>query len=610
MSSQGPEVRVRLVTDDQATISVEQLREALKGSHEEAEGVRKQGEGLTASLLKANLYTKLISGGADLIAEGIKESWEMGEKLADAAAEAADEMNQQVRESTGLMSLMDRGQHSMGEVYEYAKDVREELSAAGTAAGVSTASMQQMFDQVIERGSRSTEEAKELTEQMAEVGKVIPAGMEGLAQGFNMMELGIVRARNPLVQLIASTGVLKGNAHEVAKALMAMSPAEQMEKATDAIKRQADILKKGDASSIAMPTLPELRASFGNLREGFLEAVGEPLLHHVIPPLAQLRDYLLAHKEEIADFGTAVSRTLTQTVDMISALSQGIYSGVVKNWHHASEEFHKIFGDWMSAWDYASEHTDEIKRDFEDIGSKIVDAFSTVARYVKAAAEVAMDLNDMEHFQRPGTSRAVIGGTAAAQGANLFGPEAQKNLDDSIAKYRQLAAEAHFSSDQADKYVEGLRASFERRQEWASKVASNVDAQNVDQVSLAINSAKKAQDVASESYAFDMIARSDSMTKALMTGAIQVDGGFDALYKVIEEQSPELRKKIDSFRNTLAGVGIKGQAPSVNFYGSHFSIKQDFRDQDPDRIMQVFKRDLAREATSRRQSRTAGAFGL
>jgi hypothetical protein len=438
----------------------------------------------------------------------------------------------------------------------------------------------------------------------------VPAGMEGLAQGFNMMELGIVRARNPLIQLIASTGVLKGNAHDVAREMQHMTPAQQIEKANEAIRRQAEILKKGGEAGLGMPTLPEIKASLGNIREGFLEAAGQPMLNHIIPALSELRDYLLAHKEEIEEFGTEVGNATAKVIDFVENATEGLYHGIVKNWHVLSEEFEHVFGDWKSAWDHAINQSEEIKSTFESIAETITDAFSGAMKYTKAAAEVAMDLNDIEHFQMPGTMRAQIEEKGAENKADQFGPNAQKNLDETISKYRDAAATAHISADAVDKYVEHLRDSFARRQAWAFRVQTNVEAQNTDQISLAINSALKANDTASEQWVFHLLAQSDSMTRALMTTAINVDGGFEALSKVIEEQSPELFKKIEAFRNTLAGKGIQGQGPSVNFYGANISIKQDFRDQDPDRILRTFKRDLGSAAIARRQSRVSTPFGL
>lgn len=610
---EGPgnaDVKIRLVTEDAATITVEQLREALRGGNKELEEGHKHTEHLGSELLKAELYVDLFKEGAHLAAEGIHQAYEMAERLADASLEAADEMNQQVRASAGLMSMMDRGAHSMQEIREYAGGVREELAAAGTAAGVSTGQMQEMFDRVIERGNRSTEEAKDLTAQMALVGKVVPQGMEGLAQGFNMMELGIVRARNPLVQLIASTGVLKGNAHAVAAAMQRMTPAEQVEKATMAIERQADILKRSGSAGLGMPTMPEIKASLGNIREGFLEAVGQPLLQHVIPPLAELRDYLMAHAEEIHDFAEQIGQKVAGVIDVVVGATKGIYQGVVKNWAYASEEFHRIFGEWEGAWDYATEHTDEIRTSFEGIAKTIIDAFESVSKVVKAAAEVAMDLNDNLHLHNAGTTRAQIAQEAVASASDQSGPKSQAAFDLAIAKYRQLASEANFDSEAVDKWTESMRDHHAAVEKAIDGVQSATGAQDTDYLSKSLQSSLDQKNDIIEGAILNVIGSSDAMTHALMDGSIHVAGGLDALQSVIDDKAPELAKKMKAFNNSLTGRGIAGQGPSVNFYGASFNIKQDFRDQDPDRIMRVFRSDLGASALSRRQARTSTAFGL
>jgi hypothetical protein len=43
--------------------------------------------------------------------------------------------------------------------------------------------------------------------------------------------------------------------------------------------------------------------------------------------------------------------------------------------------------------------------------------------------------------------------------------------------------------------------------------------------------------------------------------------------------------------------------------GQVFNIKQDFRDQDPDRVAVVFQRDISRAAENRLMARTVPAFG-
>jgi len=51
------------------------------------------------------------------------------------------------------------------------------------------------------------------------------------------------------------------------------------------------------------------------------------------------------------------------------------------------------------------------------------------------------------------------------------------------------------------------------------------------------------------------------------------------------------------------------KATPMQFNGAIFNIKQDFRDQDPDRVAVVFQRDIQRAAENRLMARTSLAFG-
>ena len=72
----------------------------------------------------------------------------------------------------------------------------------------------------------------------------------------------------------------------------------------------------------------------------------------------------------------------------------------------------------------------------------------------------------------------------------------------------------------------------------------------------------------------------------------------------------ELEKAMRDASNVVKKqMGIKPQA-GVNIGVANFHIKQDFRDQDPDRIALVFKKDIGQAAVSRTASRVATPFGL
>ena len=610
------DVRIKLVTDDRATISVEQLREALRGASEHVEHSGQETRHLGNELLRADLYARGIVEGAKLVGEGFHQAVEMAEHLADAAMEATDEMNQQTRSMAGLMGFMDKGEHSMGQIRDYAAGVREELAQAGTAAGVATSAMTEMYDRVIEHGGKSTEEAKDLVGQMAIVGKVVPHGMEGLAEGFNMMELGIVRARNPLVQLISATGVLKGNAHSVAAAMQHMTPARQMELAEKAISLQAASLK--GAGGVGAPTLGELKASLGNIREGFLEAVGKPLLDHVIPPLTKLRDYLSSHAEEIASFGEAIGQRLGNVVQAATQLVGDVYKGVVRDWSLIQAQFRGIDEEWHTMWGMALGDSETIHKDFTDLGREFAEAIRKAMAYVTATVETVQNLRDFFNADDAKEGFEHWGEGTARKRTQLAQDDVMekvhqtdgKEFDESIDKYVAWAHKMGQSDDDIEKFVTNQRENHEAEMRDLETFKAKVESSDVEGLAAQIQKARDVQDAAWLGSALNYIGESDAMTKALMDGSIRVQGGFDALKDVIDRSAPELAERIKKMqRDAFGAKGIEGHGPQMNFYGG-IHIKQDFRDVDPDRVIQVFRRDLVEQATSRRQSRMAMFGGL
>lgn len=629
------EVRLRLVTDDAATITVEQLREALRGASEEQDHAKEHAKEMGNELFKAELYVEGLKKSVELVGEVLHISWEAAEKLGDAAGEAANEQNQQVRSMTGLATMMDRGAHSMEDVRDYTAQVREELAAAGTKAGMTTKEMTDMYSAIIERGAKSTEQAKELTEEMALVGKVVPRGAQGLAEGFNMMELGIIRARNPIVQLIAATHVLQGNAHAVAAQMQKMSPEKQVETATKAIELQAQAMRGPGGHVFTVPTLEELRASFSNLREGMLEGVGQPLLDHLLPVLGHVRDFLGENAEKIDGYAEMVGSKMGDFVDVVSATATDIYQGVVKNWSTASREFRDVFGEWRDAWDYATDHTEEIKSEFESVGKTIVEAFGTASRYAKATAEVMMDARDLASGADVGSTQSGIAEKAMMGAAAKFGEGADEQFDKMAETYRQKAlsalpdvghyvtnaegdASAWVSDGKDPAAIARIEKEIAEQREFRQNEGGDVErfkgkteSQDTEGIAAQIDKAREIGDNSFLRFALGMIASSDSMTKALMDGDIAIKGGFEAFEETIDKDSPELAKKLKKIAaDAIKGEGgIKGQGPTMNFFGG-VHIKQDFRDQDPDRVIEVMRRDIYTAASSRKQARVVTPFGL
>jgi hypothetical protein len=609
------DVRVRLTVDDGATkAAATGLRETLKETNEESEKLPRHGKEFGSELLKAEIYTHLLFEGAKLVGESFHQAFEFVSKMGEASMEAADEANQQVRSAAGLISLMDRGAHSMGEIRGYARGIREELAAAGTQAGVSTKTMEGMFNSVIERGGMSTEKAKELTEQMATVGKIVPQGMEGLAQGFSMMELGIVRARNPIVQLIASTGVLRGNAHAVAAAMQKMTPEQQIENATEAIRRQHEIMAKGGTAAFGSPTLEESRASLGNIREGIEEAMGQAILDKLTPALGRLTSFLGAHSEQIASYAEEVGEKIGGVITSVEGAIGDVYAGAARDWPLIKREFAAIATDWKDAWSEAfgssqniHEEMKEAALDFAATLHVTMDALTGTFSFIhNVQMEVANFLNHGKFAEWGAQGKAEK--TTQAREALDHGLVSDTNAQhqDADEKYRETATAMGLSSEKIDEFIKVQDKLRDAYREDIHQVASTT--MDVQSIGSLIDRAQGSQNEAFLGAALEFVGNNELLTKALKDGQIPVKGGFEALANVIDEYAPSMKKMLEKLKGgDLAD--IKGQAPTMNFFGG-VHIKQDFRDQDPDRIIAVFRRDLAQQAVSRRQARTGILGGL
>jgi hypothetical protein len=625
-----PEVRIRIVADDQSEATLEKVKAGFEHVEQSTKHAATAGHDLAGEVLKGNIYFELAKKGAEAVAEAVKVGVESMEKMTEASLEAAEAQEKQERQMAGYLFLMDQGKHSMAQLRDYTGQQREEFEAFGMSAGIAVKDLVGAYDNLIERGSMSSEKAKDLTEQMAIVGKVVPGGMEGLAQGMSGVEMGMVRARNPVVQLIAATHLLKGNARDVAQQMQKMSPERQMELAERAIARQADALKKMGA---AVPTMEQLKTSFEGVKESFLESMGKPMLGALVPQLARLRDYLVQHIEEIKAFGERVGRAASDVIEYVGTALDGIYSGVSENWEEFRQTFHQIWGDWEDAWASATRSTGDIKVEFHEIGVTLRNVFVEIMRYVKAAGEVIMDASDLwsqvaaakdeliggkefdEHGNKVVHKGRAVGSTDASIQAAALAEQArnpmqsqqewERNKDVFVAK----AQNAGMKPEEVDAYVAGLAKVHDQFEKAAQDDKAAVASQNWAKVNEALQYNIDHHQEALNDYVIQQIAGSEQARDALLHGGITIAGGMDAMMKLLNEKAPELAAKLRGPLNPLSGKGITAPKLTQNFHGG-IHIKQDFKDQDPDRILLTFRRDLANAAANRTVSRVSTPFGF
>jgi hypothetical protein len=630
---ENAEVRLKLVADDgtsettakmQASMmelseTTAKLNEVFRSLHDSATtgmgGVAKNTDhakdettDLWKEVFKGEAAFELAKKGAELVGDVIKEAVLSMKELAEEAISAAAAEDKQMRAMTGVLGMIDANAHSMSEVQNYASGLHDELEEMGRVMGVSADTIGDAFMMIEERTNKTSEEVKDLVGDMALVGKVTTGGMQGLGQGFAMMEMGMIKAKNPVVQLIAATHLLQGNAHAVAQQLQKMAPEKALALGEEAIRKMADQMSKAGPRQLG---LDELKASFGGTKEMLLETMGHSMLDRLLPPLNRLKDFLAANEDALNDFAAKVGQDVGDIIDFVDSAIEGVYAGIHDNWEEIKRNYDEIFGDWRAAWDYALTNSDGIKLSFKDITKSLIDTFTEVSRYLKAAAEVAMDAYDLISGKNAGTTQAKIAGEAVGGKVTDVSSKAA-DFDLTAAKYRQLALESGAAADQVDAWITHMRDLHEQNLQDAEKMGDSLKHGEYETVSSYLDSAIEANSDSAQKYAFSLIAQSQDAQRALLAGGIHIAGGMDALMNLIKDKSPELARSLANAMNPIkAQGGIKPAGSVVNFNGGQtFHIKQDFRNEDPDRIAFVFRRDVVKSAEARRQSRVGTPFGL
>ncbi len=184
---------------------------------------------------------------------------------------------------------------------------------------------------------------------------------------------------------------------------------------------------------------------------------------------------------------------------------------------------------------------------------------------------------------------------------------------------RAFVASAAASHDALVKATDGMRRAAEQARAIPDATAATVGAVAAQELEVAkafaasYNAAAKSGNTAALNASVSILAGSKGLQAAILKAGslagLSLDQLADQLGLKLGEFGDKLREQagIDAEKNAQ---GEKGAVPLNVFNGGQtFNIKQDFRDQDPDRIAVVFERDIARAAQNRLQARSALPFG-
>jgi hypothetical protein len=592
---------------------------------------------------------------------------EFGAELVEGAAH----LENQNKELMGLISLTNKAPETMGELSEAAAMLGERLEGLALSSRVSKESLVDAFEMIASRTSGTADHVEDVVNEMAIASRALPGGMQTIAAGWRDIEAGIIRPKNALLQLMKQTGVVEGPLKKVAKSLSAMmvTPAGQEKvfaMAEEAIGRMSKKMKD------APPTFDQVLISLKNVREMAFESMGMPILRSLVPPLERVRLYLVGHREELVHLaqtmGTRVGEWVVKASELVKegfeyvrthadeimrALQQGATAikdaiafmvahrelllglaaakfvggpmlgkagsiaaalpsiggalgkaagqgapmiglaagagaagaaalggaaaAAVGSWMLADQQLGKLETESAMTFDQLIRHFVIGIDNLSKASDNIMNLQAAVRRLAAEEKNVEVATADMEHFIQT-IERA--GRTAVAAG------------DMTQAAYDAVLAKAN---QQAETHAKAA-AAFDDLNAAAGEALGiggiSAAAQAMQHVTSAYHQASMENADAADKAARRILEANSNLVTALVGGPGTVEMAL---------------KKLQSLASGGDSDGVK--LPPIQFGPNTINIKQDFRDQDPDRVAIVFRRDVTRQAVQRIGARTGSAFG-
>ena len=301
------QIGAKLVLDDEASEALHKVKEGFEHVREK---VHETGHEIVSMAKQAATFAIgfQLSGAVETMKE-------FGHEV----VEGAMHLGAQKKELASYLALADKGGLSFDELKEKAGELNERFEKFALSAGAVKDDLIDAFGDIASRSTQLAEHSAEMVEKMTIASRIIPGGLSEMSNAWRDLEVGFVRPKNALVQLIRQTGVAAGSAKDVAKALNQMTQQgkqqEVFELAQRAIDRMATRMK-----DVPMTMGQALNALKG-YREIFFETMGTPILRVIGPQFTKLQQYIVGHRDEIEHLahtmGTQVGAWVQRAAAMI-----------------------------------------------------------------------------------------------------------------------------------------------------------------------------------------------------------------------------------------------------------------------------------------------------
>ena len=553
---------------------------------------------------------------------------------------------------------------------DQAERLGDALDDIAISAGVSGDAIGDAYQSILEKTGATEQGIKQATDQlgkMAQIAGKLDKDTGAIANEFAFMQEGQLKVKGQLFQLLQSTGIFGDKTKGVADAWTKLTEEKRAELLSYGLDKLAGTMQA------MPPTFKQVEAGLENMWRISKERVGQPLIEQLAPALDEVTQQLVELGPDIDDFAKAMAKDVGAAVreggrmlrDAVGWLrehkdeiAQGFREGaekvkqVVEFILAHKEEIALAFGAKTAMpilTPAAGVVADVAKAGYWGAGgglagmgtAGIVGATVSLAAFTAAivavglaadqSAKLAHELADAEDTRLGGMKRlsdladkgdveqvtnVVNTMRQIDEGMGRLTPQMKEFYDRAIRMAEATKRMNDAEEDALRKQIEmGRRGAADADAmaggKYSADTQNQLDQQARNQVAILTNAYNQAVSSGNQqmaALAAQALAGSTVVGKAFLESNEAIKGGFEGMAEVLMASGSDFKDFVEKLKGKGAVAAPK--APSITMNGGQtFNIKQDFRDQNPDRIAVFLRRDVGKMAARKLQSSFAGPFG-
>ena len=245
----------------------------------------------------------------------------------------------------------------------------------------------------------------------------------------------------------------------------------------------------------------------------------------------------------------------------------------------------------------------------EDLDEQTSDSRKGLQAQLKYIENIGTSYKKLSDEETTAFERVKQAALESAEALGMNRTAVAQQIESQVVHHRNLES----ATMGAQTALENMRAAQEKVQFADTSANYRIEADRMKieaarQFAESFNAAAETNYEAALRADATMAMSSNEMKETLVKNGAAAGLALEKLADAVASTDAAFAKDL---RQAALRASEKGDKATRNmiFNGAQFTIKQDFRDQDPDRVAVVFQRDIQRAAENRLMARTSLAFG-